>query len=103
MNSYDQGDPVRLIGTFLNSAGAMTTPGAVTLYLVPPVQGKVVPGSVTYTLAQGSIQVAAAGSVYYDLLPLPSGTWGVWSYSFVGSGPYAAFVDQFFVRQPPRG
>jgi hypothetical protein len=103
MNAYDAGDPIRLIGTFLNSAGAMTTPGAVTLYIIPPARPyAAVPGSVTYTLAQGSIQVAAAGSVYYDILPIPSGTWGVWSYSFVGSGPYAAFTDQFFVRQEVR-
>lgn len=101
MNSYDAGDPIRLIGTFQNSGGTPTTPGAVTLYVIPPNQGQVVPGSVSYTLAQGSVQVAAAGSVYYDILPIPSGTWGVWTYSYVGSGPYAAFVGQFFVRQAP--
>jgi uncharacterized cupin superfamily protein len=103
MNSYDAGDPVRLQGTFQNSGGTLVTPGAVTLHLVPPVQGKVVPGTVEYTLAQGSLTAPSAGTVYRDLLPVPSGTWGVWTYSFVGSGPYAVFVDQFFVRQPPRG
>jgi hypothetical protein len=101
--AYDAGDPVRLIGTFVNSGGTMTTPGAVTLSIIPPAQwGAVVPGTTSYTLAQGSVQIAAAGSVYYDMLPLPSGTPGVWQYSFVGSGPYAAFTDQFFVRQGVR-
>jgi hypothetical protein len=86
--AYDAGDPVRLIGTFVNSGGTMTTPGAVTLSIIPPAQwGAVVPGTT---------------SVYYDMLPLPSGTPGVWQYSFVGSGPYAAFTDQFFVRQGVR-
>lgn len=103
MESYDVGDPIRLIGTFVNSGGTMVTPGAVTLLIAPPVKpGYPVPGTLTYTLAQGSIQTAAAGSLYYDILPLP-GTWGVWTYSYVGSGPYAAFTDQFFVRQPVGG
>lgn len=101
MKSYDAGDPIRLIGTFANSGGTMVTPGAVSLFIIPPVQGQRVLGSTSYTLASGSIQVAATGSVYYDILPLPAGTWGVWTYSYVGSGPYAAFVGQFFVRQQP--
>lgn len=102
MDSYDAGDPIRLIGTFQNSGGTPTTPGAVSLFVIPPVQFRArVPGTVEYTLAQGSVQVAAAGSVYYDILPIPSGTYGVWDYSFVGSGPYAAFTGQFFVRQSP--
>ena len=103
-NSYDEKDPIRLIGTFVNISGVMTDPSAVYLYLVPPAQGKVVPGTIEYTYAQGSLTRAAAGSFYRDLNPLGPGTWGVWTYSYVGTGNLnAAFAGQFFVRQPPRG
>lgn len=102
MNSYDAGDPIRLIGTFQNVGGTLTDPTQVFLHLTLPPVGGVQPGSVQYTLAQGSVIQASTGSFYYDLNPLPSGTPGVWTYTYVGTGSLnAAFVGQFFVRQMP--
>lgn len=100
MDAYDAGDPIRLLGTFTNVGGTLTAPTSVYLHIVPPNQGGQILGTVEYTLAQGSIQQAAAGSYYYDINPLPSGTWGVWTYVYVGTGALnAAFTGQFFVRQ----
>lgn len=103
MNSYDPGDPVRLVGTFTNVAGALTSPTTVTLRIYPPAQfGGVTPGTVEYTLAQGSVVQQVAGSYTYDLNPLPSGTPGVWRYVYVGSGAInAQFQGAFAVRQEP--
>jgi len=105
MNSYDAGDPIRLIGTFVNVAGAMTDPTSIFLHIVPPAQfGAVVPGTVRYDYASGSLTRAVAGSYYFDLNPIPVGTYGVWTYGYNGTGALnAAFVGQFMVRQMPGG
>lgn len=105
MNSVYAGDSLRLVGTFQNAGGTLTAPTTVALTLVPPVQwGGVVPGTVTYTLAQGSVQQAAAGSYYYDLLTVPAGTYGVWRTYWAGSGDVnAVAMQQFNVYQGPRG
>jgi hypothetical protein len=105
MNSYDAGDPIRLIGTFVNSSSAMADPTSVFLHIVPPTQfGAVVPGTIQYTYASGSITKATTGSYYFDINPIPSGTYGVWTYGYNGTGALnAAFVGQFMVRQMPRG
>lgn len=105
MNSYDAGDPVRLIGTFVNVSGAMADPTSVFLHIVPPIQpGAIVPGTSVYTFVSGSITKAAVGSYYFDINPIPSGTWGVWTYGYNGTGSLnAAFVGQFMLRQSPRG
>lgn len=102
MNSYDAGDPIRLIGTFQNVGGTLTDPTLVFLHIAPPPQRGLSLGTLGYTYAQGSVQQAATGSFYYDINPLPSGTPGVWTYTYVGTGALnAAFVGQFFVRQMP--
>lgn len=104
MNSYDAGDSLRLLGTFTNVAGVLTAPTTVALHIIPPNQPyAVIPGTTQYTLAQGSLTAAAAGSYYRDLLPIPAGTYGVWRYSYVGSGDVnAVFVGEFNVYQGPR-
>lgn len=101
-NSYDPGDIVRLVGTFTNTAGTLTAPTTVALTLAYPARwGGLAPGTVGYTLAQGSVQQAAAGSYYYDLT-VPSGTPGVWTYRYAGSGAVnAVFTGQFTVYQEP--
>lgn len=103
MNSYDPGDSIRLIGTFTNAGGTASDPTTVALYLVPPAVHGVVPGTTSYTYAQGSITRQALGSYTYDILSLPQGTPGVWQYSYVGSGAVnAVFVGAFNVYQGPR-
>lgn len=100
-NSYSPGEAVRLLGTFTNEGGTLTTPGAVTLRLIWPAQwGGVPSGTVAYTLASGSLSSPNAGTVQYDLT-IPGGTAGVWSYSFAGSAPSAVFVGQFNVYEEP--
>ncbi len=102
MNSYDVGDAVRLVGTFTNTGGTLTDPTGVTLVLRPPVQpGALVPGTLAYTYASGSVAKQATGSYTFDLSPLPVGTWGRWQYTWVGTGAVvAAAAGQFNVRQP---
>lgn len=101
-NSYHAGETIRLQGTFTNTGGTLTTPTAGTLVLIPAVQwGGVVPGSVQYTLGAGQLTNPSAGSLYYDLR-IPSGTPGVWTYSYIGSGNLnAVFTKQFNVYQEP--
>lgn len=101
MNSYDQGDPIRVVGTFTDYVGTATDPTTVTLRLYPPVQwGANVPGTLFYDYASGSITKATTGSYYFDINPLPQGTWGVWQYTYQGSGAVnAAFQGAFNVRQ----
>lgn len=101
-NSYSPGEAIRLSGTFVNVGGTLTTPTAVTLRLVTPAQwGGIASGTVAYTLGAGQLTNPAAGSVYYDLT-IPSGTPGVWTYSYVGSGNLnAVFNAQFNVYGEP--
>ena len=55
-----------------------------------------------YDYASGSIVRQSAGSYTFDINPLPSGTPGVWRYSYVGSGALnAMFQGAFAVRQEP--
>jgi len=103
MNSYDAGDPVRLVGTFTNVGGTLTDPTTIALRIWPPAQfGGVTPGTLAYDYASGSIVRQSAGSYTFDINPLPSGTPGVWRYSYVGSGALnAVFQGAFAVRQEP--
>ena len=101
VKTYDAGDPVRLAGTFTNVGGTYTDPSSVYLYVIPPAQaGNIVPGTWQYDYASGSIARQAAGSFTYDINPLPSGTPGVWRYSYIGTGVLNAAVHgAFAVRQ----
>lgn len=105
MNSFVPGAPIRLIGTFQNVSGALADPTSIYLHILPPAQfGAIVPGTVEYTYASGSIIKATTGSYYFDLNPIPYGTYGVWTYAYNGTGALiSAFVDQFFVQQITRG
>lgn len=106
MNSYDAGDSIRLIGTFTTLDGTPVDPTAVYLRIVPPAQfGGIVPGTTvgSYDGGAGHLTRATQGSYFYDITPLPSGTPGVWTYEYRGTGVVqAAFVGQFMVRFEPR-
>lgn len=101
MNSYDPGDPIRLVGTFTDYAGTRTDPTTITLRLTPPAQYTIAqPGTVLVDYASGSIARAAAGSYYFDINSIPQGTYGVWRYVYQGSGALnAAFMGAFNVTQ----
>ncbi len=101
MNNYDAGDSVRMDVLFTDAGGTPADPTLVVLNIVPPPQRFAgVPGTVQYTYASGSITKASVGSYYYDMIPVPSGTYGFWTYYFSGSGDVnAVFQGAFGVRQ----
>ena len=91
-SAFDIGDVVRIQTVITDSAGTLTDPSEVLLYLHMP------SGSVgTYTYSAGSVQRQAAGSYYYNGTATSSGYWNV---RWVGTGA-ADFGDQsrYFVRQ----
>ncbi len=99
-NSYYPGGNVRLIGTFTNTGGTLVDPATVTLVLTPQVQPyAVIPGTSVYTFASGSVQQASTGSYYFDLNPIPLGTYGVWTYTWIGSAPNVVFERQINIYQ----
>lgn len=101
-NSYNPSGAVRLIGTFVTLTGTYVDPATVTLVLSWPAQwGGIAPGTAQYTYASGSVQKAAVGSYYYDFSPLPVGTPGVWTQTWIGSAPNVAFVGQVNIYQEP--
>lgn len=102
-NPYHQQSNVRFVGTFVNAGGTLIDPAAVTLTLYPARQlHGIIPGTVVYTYTSGSITQQSTGSYTYDMSPIPSGTYGVWTQQWAGSNPNIVFTGQVFVYQEPR-
>jgi len=91
-SEYDNGDLVRVTGTFTNAAGAAVDPTAV-LFKVKAPNGQ----TTTYTYGTDAALVKESTGVYYvDVNANQSGKWRVRWYS-TGTGQ-AATEDFFTVR-----
>lgn len=94
MNSYENGDRVRVFGTFTDTtgSGANIDPTAVRFKYQPP-------GSTTVTRTYGAsthIVKSTTGAYYVDLVPTVRGIWRTrWDSSGVGT---AASESQFTVK-----
>ena len=90
MNTYVNGQPVRLTVTF-TVADVNTDPATVTIKLKDPT------GAITsYTYAGGQVVKDSTGVYHYDATPSTDGLWW-WRAEGTGAAT-AATEDQFFVK-----
>jgi hypothetical protein len=91
MATYDQGDYIRLTGTWRNDASVLVDPSTVTLKVQLP-NGT----TSSYTYASGNVIKDATGTYYYDFLPTSQGNY---VYRWEGTGnAIASGQGSFFIE-----
>lgn len=95
INTYDQGDLVKVSGSFTNEAGAAIDPSVVNFTYKDP-------AGTTTTLVYGTdaaVVKSSTGNYYVNLSATLPGTW-VWRWHSTGTGQ-AADTGQFYVEPSP--
>lgn len=93
MAVYQQGDTIRIEGSFADLAGVLTDPDTITLQVMPPSRV-----AVQYTYALAQVVKTATGRYAYDLALNASGDW---VYRWVVTGAVAAATEDVLVRVQP--
>lgn len=89
-NSYDRGDTVRLVGTFVASGGNVVEPASVYLLIKNPL-GSVATygfgGPASALFGVGTVVRVGSGLYYMDTVPSCNPPNGDWPYRFDAGGP----------------
>ena len=93
-NTYDRGDTVRCIATFVASGQVPNDPASVWFFIRNPL------GSIATYVYPASIGRSGVGAYYVDVVPsVGPRSDGTWSYRFEGTNLQAAGETAFIIRR----